>query len=125
MKINNIKALDYQIQGNGLALILAETDLEEILSTDMALLQVETDEGELVEALAGYRLAKVTYDIASDSFTAMLEQGAADTTAAALAAVTAELAATKGQVAELQQANEHLSNQLGELTGAIERGLTQ
>lgn len=125
MKINNIKALDYHVQGNGLVLILTETDLEEILSTDMALLQVETDEGELVEALAGYRLAKVTYDVASDTFTAMLEQGAVDITAAALAAVTAELATTKGQVAELQQANEQLSSQLGELTGAIERGLTQ
>ena len=125
MKINNIKALDYQVQGSGLVLILAETTLEDILNMDMALLQVNTDEDDLVEALAGYRLTKVTYDVASNTFTAMLEQGAADTTAAALAAVTAELAATKGQVAELQQANEQLSSQLGELTGAIERGLTQ
>ena len=80
MKINNIKALDYQVQGSGLVLILAETTLEEILNTDMSLLQVKTDEDDLVEALAGYRLTKVTYDVASDTFTAMLEQGAADTT---------------------------------------------
>ena len=73
MKINNIKALDYQVQGSGLVLILAETTLEEILNMDMALLQVNTDEDDLVEALAGYRLTKVTYDVASNTFTAMLE----------------------------------------------------
>ena len=53
MKINNIKALDYQVQGASLLLFLAETSLEAITSMDTALLNVETDDGDPVEILMG------------------------------------------------------------------------
>lgn len=91
MKINNIKALDYQVQGNGLVLILAETNLEQITGINTALLQVETDDGAMVEALAGYRLVRVTYEAADGTFTAFLEMGVEDTTAKALSAMTDKL----------------------------------
>ena len=91
MKVNNIKALDYRHQGNTLVLAFAETSMEEITGMDNALLTVKTDEGDMVEAFAGFRLVRVTYEATDGTFTAVLEQGAEDTTAKALAAVTEEL----------------------------------
>ena len=61
MKVNNIKALDYRHQGNTLVLAFAETSMEEITGMDTALLTVKTDEGDMVEAFAGFRLVRVTY----------------------------------------------------------------
>lgn len=92
MKINNIKALDYQAQGTGLVLTLTGTTLDQITGMDAALLRVETDDGDLVEALAGYRLARVTYEAADGAFTAVLERGVEDATAKALDAMTDKLA---------------------------------
>ena len=86
MKANSIKALDYQAQGNQLVLTLSETSLEQITGMDTALLRITTDDGDLVEAFSGYRVARVTYEAADGTFRAVLEQGAGDTTAAALAA---------------------------------------
>lgn len=90
MKVNNIKALDYQHQGNTLVLAFANTSLEEIKDMDTTLLKVETDEGDMVEAFAGFHLLRVTYEAAEDTFIAVLEKGL-DTTSKALAAVTEEL----------------------------------
>ncbi len=91
MKVNNIKALDYQHQGNTLVLTFAETSMEEIAGMDTALLTVKTDEGDMVEAFAGFRLVRVTYEAVEETFTAVLEQGTDDTTAKALAAMNEEL----------------------------------
>ena len=91
MKINNIKALDYQVQGASLLLFLAETSLEAITSMDTALLNVETDDGDPVEILMGYRLVRVTYEAADGTFSAVLELGVEDTTDKALKSLAAQL----------------------------------
>lgn len=91
MKINNIKALDYRVQGSSLILLLADTSLEEITCIDTALLKVETDNGEPVEILMGYRLVRVTYEAADGTFTAVLELGVEDTTDKTLKNLAAHL----------------------------------
>ena len=116
MKLNGIKALDYQANNTKVVAALASTTLDEITDMDASLLRIETDDGALVEAFAGYRLVSVTYDTATAVFTAAFEQGAADTTAQALSAISDELVATKKE-------NEALSAQVAEISSAIERGL--
>lgn len=91
MRINNLKALDYQTQGAGLVLFLTGTTLEEITSMDASMLKVETDDGAPVENLIGYRLVRVTYEPADGTFTAYLELGVEDTAGKALKAVAAQL----------------------------------
>ena len=56
MKINGIKALDYQCQGDSLTLTLTETDFETVSNLNTALVEVRTDDGDLVEAHGGYAL---------------------------------------------------------------------
>lgn len=117
MKANNIKALDYERQGAALVLILSETSLEEVTGMDTALVAIRTDEGDLVEAFAGYALRTVTYDLTAQTYTATLSTEAGDTTAAALSRMAK-------QVSALESANAELTSQVAELSGAIERGLT-
>lgn len=119
MKANSIKALDYQAQGNQLVLTLSETSLEQITGMDTALLRITTDDGDLVEAFSGYRVARVTYEAADGTFRAALEQGAGDTTAAALAALTEALAAAEGQNKALQQTVDAQQTQLNEQADAL------
>ena len=76
MKINGITALDYKSQGDLLQLTgLAASSLEEITSMDTTLVKVQTDDGDLVEAFAGYAMRSATYDLASGTYTAVLAQG--------------------------------------------------
>lgn len=119
MKINGITALDYKAQDNLLELTgLTGSSLEDITSMDTALVKVQTDDGDLVEAFAGYALRSVTYDLTTGTYAVVLAQGLEAASAAALSRMAEELAATKEQVAALASAN-------AELTEAIERGLTQ
>ena len=62
MKVNDIKALDYQCQGDSLTLVLTETDFETVSNLNTALVEVRTDDGDLVEAHGGYALRAITYD---------------------------------------------------------------
>ena len=62
MKINGIKALDYQCQGDSLTLTLTETNFEAVSNLNTALVEVRTDDGDLVEAHGGYALRAITYD---------------------------------------------------------------
>lgn len=125
MKINNITAQDYAAQDGFLELIgLTGSSLEEITSMDTTLVKVQTDDGDLVEAFAGYTLRTVTYEVASETYTAVLALGTADTTAATLARLAEDLDASQQQVAALQQANVTLTAQLTAISDAIERGLT-
>ncbi|MDO4516476.1 MAG: hypothetical protein Q4C76_04990 [Bacillota bacterium] len=119
MKSNGIKALDYQAQGERLFLTLAETSLEQITGMDTALLRITTDDGDLVEAFSGYRVARVTYEAADGTFLAVLEQGAGDTTAAALAALTDALTAAEEQNKELQIQMNEQADALIELAGLL------
>lgn len=124
MKINNITATDYRLQDGTLQLVgLTGATLEEIAAID-GLVTVQTDDGDLVEALAGYTMRSITYDITTASFTAVLALGTEDTTAATLSKLAGELAEAQGKVSALEEANTTLAGQLAELTGAIERGLT-
>lgn len=122
MRINNIKALDYQVQGERLFLMLSETSLEQITGMDTALLRITTDDGDLVEAFSGYRVARVTFEAADGTFLAVLEQGAGDTTAAALAALTEALTAAEGKNKELQVQLNEQADALIELAGLLAGG---
>lgn len=119
MKANSIKALDYQAQEKQLVLTLSETSLEQITGMDTALLRITTDDGDLVEAFSGFRVARVTYEAADGTFRAVLEQGVGDTTAATLAALTEALTAAEGQNKELQQTVNAQQTQLNEQADAL------
>lgn len=104
MKANNLKALDYQQQDKQLILTLSAVTFEQVATMDTALLRIMTDAGELVEAFAGYRLAHITFNAEKETFTAVLEQGASDTTAQSLDALTKALAAAETQLIDTQLA---------------------
>lgn len=91
MKINGIKALDYREQDGKLVVTMKDTSLEEIIGMDAAVLRVTTDDGDLVECIAGYQVAIVTYEAGTETFTVALDQRVDDTTAKALEAITAQL----------------------------------
>lgn len=130
MRINNIKALDYQVQGERLAIPLAETSVEAVLAMDTTLLTVKTDDGDTVEVFAGYALQTVTVDAADPTnVTAVLTRSADDGTAKALDALTDKLAqaeakavSLEGQVADLQSANNDVMDALTELAGIVAGG---
>ena len=91
MKVNDIKALDYQTDGDLLTIPFAETSVEAVLALDSAVLTVKTDAGDTVEVLAGYALRSVTVDAKDPtSVTAVLTR-AVDGTAAALDTISARL----------------------------------
>ena len=127
MRINNIKALDYQAQGERLTIPLAETSVEAVLAMDTTLLTVKTDDGDTVEVFAGYALQTVTVDAADPTnVTAVLTRSADDGTAKALDALNDKLAQTEekavsleGQVADLQSANNDVMDALTELAGIV------
>lgn len=123
MKFNDIKALDYQLQNSAVVAELTDTTLEAITAMDAALLRVETDDGDLVEAFSGYRLARVTYDASTGAFSAVFEQGANDTTAAALASLTAALVAAESKNEELQTRLDEQADALIELADLLTEGL--
>lgn len=130
MRINNIKALDYQAQGERLTIPLAETSVEAVLAMDTTLLTVKTDDGDTVEVFAGYALQTVTVDAAAPTnVTAVLTRSADDGTAKALDALTDKLAQAEvkaatleGQVADLQSANNDVMDALTELAGIVAGG---
>lgn len=109
MKVNDIKALDYQCQGDSLTIPFAETSVEAVLALDAAVLTVKTDDGDTVEVLAGYALRSVTVDAKDPtSVTAVLTR-AVDGTAAALDTISARLV-------ESEQENKLLKAQVSAAT---------
>jgi len=130
MKINDIKALDYQAQGERLTLPLAETSVEAVLAMDTTLLTIKTDTGDTVEVFAGYALQTATVDAADPTnVTAVLIRAADDSTAKALDTMAAKLveadakaAALEGQVADLQSANNDVMDALTELADIVAGG---
>lgn len=81
MQINGIKALDYKANGDDVFLTLANTTLEDVLALDGQPLRVETDSGELVEALGSRAVMNVLYKPAEQSFQAVLTAKPPDVTA--------------------------------------------
>ena len=110
MKINGIKALDYQCQGDSLTLTLTETDFETVSNLNTALVEVRTDDGDLVEAHGGYALRAITYDKDKQTYTVTCTTAADDTTAQAISQLAiSQLAA---QVDELTTSNTALAAQV-------------
>ena len=91
MKINGIKALDYQCQGDSLTLVLSETDFETVSGLNTARIEVRTDDGDLVAAHGGYALRAITYDKDKQTYTAACTTTADDTTAQAISQLVAQV----------------------------------
>ena len=113
MKVNGITALDYERQGNSLALILSGATFEEVSTMDTAMLEVRTDDGDLVEAFAGYVLRSITYDTAAQTYKAALATD--DSTAKTLDSMAAK-------IVELQSASNDVMDALTELAGIVAGG---
>lgn len=108
MKINGIKALDYREQGEKLTVTLAGTTLEGVMELDGECLRVETDAGDLVEALGGHRLESATYRPADGSFQAVFTAKPPD--------VTAEVAELGEQMGDVMAALTELAGMVDAMT---------
>ena len=104
MKINGIKALDYQCQGDSLTLVLSETTFDAVSNLNTALIEVRTDDSDLVEAHGGYALRAI-YDKDKQTYTVACTTAADDTTAQAISQLTT-------MVEELKVSNEALASQV-------------
>ena len=104
MKINGIKALDYQCQGDSLTLTLTETTFDAVSNLNTALVEVRTDDGDLVEAHGGYALRAITYDKDKQTYTVACT-AADDTTAQAISQLVSK-------VEELETSNTALAAQV-------------
>lgn len=109
MKINGITATDYRTGDGSLELMgLAAAHLEEVTGLDTRVVEVRTDAGDLVEALAGYAVRSVTYDLTTGTYAAVLTLAVEDPTAATLTKLAGELETSRGEVWELQTAVDEL-----------------
>lgn len=122
MKINGLKALDYQAQGDRLVLKLRDVELRDITGMDTGLVTVETDAGDTVEAFSGLSLVRCTYEPAGGVWTVDLGRSVPDTTAAALKSVTDALAAAQATIAEQQAQLTEQADALCELAELITAG---
>lgn len=111
MKANNITAYDYAQSGDALNLVLGCT-VDDALAFDPSRIEIETDDGDLVEAFAGYAVKSATVDAQTKRVTLSLVYDA-DGIGAGVNALAAENAALKAQVADQQR-------QIDEQAGAIE-----
>lgn len=111
MKANNITAYNYAQSGDALNIILGCT-VDEALALDPSRIEVRTDDGDLVEAFAGYAVKSATVDAQTGRVTLSLLYDA-DGLGAGINALAAENAALKAQVADQQQ-------QIEDQAGAIE-----
>ena len=91
MKINGIKALDYRARATSLTLTLTETTFDAVSNLNTALVEVRTDDGDLVEAHGGYALRAITYDKDKQTYTVVCTTAADDTTAQAISQLVAKV----------------------------------
>lgn len=109
MKVNDIKALDYQCQGDSLTIPFADTSVEAVLALDAAVLTVKTDAGDTVEVLAGYALKTATVAAADPTSVTAVYTRAVDGTATALDTISDRLV-------QAEQANKLLKAQVSAAT---------
>ena len=109
MKVNDIKALDYQCQGDSLTIPFADTSVEAVLALDAAVLTVKTDAGDTVEVLAGYALKTATVAAADPTCVTAVYTRAVDGTATALDTISDRLV-------QAEQANKLLKAQVSAAT---------
>lgn len=114
MRINNLKALDYQHQGKTLVLAFPgdSVDMDDLTELDAAKIQIETEDGTPVETFLDYTVQSVTYNMAEGVYTVVLEKGVTDTAAVALAAVRKDLEAAQGHILDLQRGKEEMDSKL-------------
>lgn len=91
MKINGIKALDYQEKGDQLVITMEGTSIEEITGMNTAMLLVTTDDGDRVECFVGYQVTRVVYEAATGAYMVVLAQQVDDATGKALTAITEQM----------------------------------
>lgn len=117
MKANNITAYDYSQAGDALSIVLGCT-VGEALTFDASRIEVRTDDGDLVEAFAGYAVKSATVDAQTKRVTLSLVYDA-DGLGAGINALAAENAALKAQVADQQQQIEDQAGAIEELAAAL------
>lgn len=111
MKANGITAYGYSQSGERLDLVLG-CAVDEALALDPSSIEIKTDDGDLVEAFAGYAVKSATVDAQTKRVTLTLVYDA-DGIGAGINALAAENAALKAQLADAQ-------SQLDEQAAAIE-----
>ena len=117
MKANNITAYDYAQSGDALNIILGCT-VGEALTFDASRIEVRTDDGDLVEAFAGYAVKSATVDAQTKRVTLSLVDDA-DGLGAGINALASENAALKSQLADQQQQIEDQAGAIEELAAAL------
>lgn len=84
---------------------LTETTFDAVSNLNTALVEVRTDDGDLVEAHGGYALRAITYDKDKQTYTAICTTAADDTTAQAISQLLSK-------VDELETSNTALAAQV-------------
>ena len=117
MKANDITAYDYAQSGDMLSIVLGCT-VDEALALDASRIEVRTDDGDLVEAFAGYAVKSATVDAQTGRVTLSLVYDA-DGLGAGINALAAENAALKAQVADQQRQIEDQAGAIEELAALV------
>ena len=120
MRINGITAYDYAKSGDALSLILGCT-VDEALAFDASRIEVKTDDGDLVEAFAGYAVKSATVDAQTKRVTLSLVYDA-DGLGAGINALAAENAKLKAQVSDQQAQLDEQAAAIEELAGIAAGG---
>ena len=84
---------------------LTETTFDAVSNLNTALVEVRTDDGDLVEAHGGYALRAITYDKDKQTYTVACTTAADDTTAQAISQLVSK-------VEELETSNTALAAQV-------------
>lgn len=71
--------------------MLSETTFDAVSNLNTALIEVRTDDGDLVEAHGGYALRAITYDKDKQTYTVACATAADDTTAQAISQLVAKV----------------------------------
>lgn len=120
MKANGITAYDYSQSGDMLSLVLGCT-VDEALALDPSRIEVKTDDGDLVEAFAGYAVKSATVDAQTKRVTLSLLYDA-DGIGAGINALAAENAKLKAQVSDQQAQLDEQAAAIEELAGIAAGG---
>ena len=118
MKINNITAYDYYLQNENSLVLILGCSVDEALKIDTSLLEVKTDDGNLVEAFGGYRKRSAAIDIDTGRVSLLCYLDT-DGSGAAVDALAKQLTAEKQKNADLQAQVEEQALAIEELAAMI------
>lgn len=117
MQFNGIKCISYEVNGNELA-IVAEGNVNDVLSVTSNHISFVTDEGDLVEEFFGYIKKSATYDVITGRVTLLCALDT-DGHGATIAALGEALASEKAKNADLQAQVEEQAAAIEELAAII------